>query len=399
MVTSTPFNCSFVMQLTIRFLAVLFCTISISSAADVPGIVAKAPEGVRSVKVEAGYMVPYQIKMSDEVTLEMIPIPGGKFKLGSPANEAGRKAHDTKIGDVEGPQVEVEIAPFWMGKTEVTWAQYKEYLKYEKHFKIPLNKELAIEKTDKNAADAVSAPSNLYEPTYTFEHGEDPELPAVTMSQFAARQFTKWISKRTNLIYRLPNEAEWEYACRAGTTTAYSFGDDVKQLDEYAWHAGNSEEKPHHVAQKKPNPWGLYDMHGNAMEWTLDAYNKDGDAYKHLVGKQLVGIAATNWPKELFPRVLRGGSFEYDANRARSAAREASDDYKWYDTDPNTPKSPWWLTDDPARAVGMRIIRPLIAPTAEELKKCWEVDNEITENGLKVRLEQGRGSLGVTKPE
>ncbi len=76
-----------------------------------------------------------------------------------------------------------------MGKTEVTWAQYKEYLKYEKHFKIPLNKDLAIEKTDKNAVDAVSAPSNLYEPTYTFEHGEDPQLPAVTMSQFAARQF------------------------------------------------------------------------------------------------------------------------------------------------------------------------------------------------------------------
>ncbi len=300
-------------------------------AADIPGVVKEAPAGVRSVKIADGYMVPYTVKLSNDVSFEMIPIPGGKFKLGSPASEKGRNAD-------EGPQVEVEIAPFWLGKCEVTWAEYKLWMDYERTFKNPDGK-AASANNDKNKVDAVTAPSALYEPTYTFEHGEDPKLPAATMSQFGARQYTKWLSKKSGQFFRLPNEAEWEYACRAGTTTAYSFGDDPKQLGDYAWTAANSDEKPHFVGQKKPNPWGLHDMHGNVMEWTLDAFTKDG--YKRLEGaKPGVGLALTNWPKELYPRVLRGGSFEFDPALARSASRIPSDDEKWYDTDPNRPKSP-----------------------------------------------------------
>jgi sulfatase modifying factor 1 len=359
---------------------------AISVAAETPGIIKEAPAGVRSVKTAEGYMVPYTVKLSNTVSFEMIPIPGGKFKLGSPDAEQGRNPD-------EGPQVEVEIAPFWLGKCEVTWAEYKLWMDYERTFKNPDGKTV-VAINDKNKVDAVTAPSALYEPTYTFEHGEDPKLPAATMSQFGARQYTKWLTKKSGQLFRLPNEAEWEYACRAGTTTAYSFGNDPKQLGDYAWTAANSEEKPHFVGLKKPNPWGLHDMHGNVLEWTLDAYTKDG--YKHLDGaKPGVGLALTNWPKELFPRVLRGGSFEFDPPLARSAARLASDDEKWYDTDPNRPKSPWWLTDDPARGVGMRVLRPVTMPDAAELPKLWEIDNEQTEAGVIERLGQGRGSQGV----
>jgi formylglycine-generating enzyme required for sulfatase activity len=286
-----------------------------------------------------------------------------------------------------------------MAKCEASWAEYKVYMSDIELFMKPDNIR-AVPLTSANEVDAITAPSKLYEPTFTYEFGEDPKLPAVTMSQFAARQYTKWLSKRTteNVIYRLPNEAEWEYACRAGTTTAYSTGDDPKQLNDYAWTLENSEEKPQFVGTKKPNPWGLHDMHGNVMEWTLDGYFPEG--YKHLsgdlAGKRGKGLSLTHWPTSMFPRTVRGGSFQFPADKARSASKLPSHK-DWYDTDPNRPKSAWWFTDDPARGVGLRVIRPLNPPTKEELEKCWEPDDDQTKNSLEVRLKGGKGSRGVLK--
>src|SRR5690606_33815435 len=104
--------------------------------------------------------------------------------------------------------------------------------------------------TGENEIDAVTAPSKIYEPSFTFSGGEDPRQPAVSMSQFAAKQYTKWLSLLTGQFFRLPSESEWEYACRAGSTTAFSFGDDPEQLGEYAWYYDNADDSTHPVGTK-----------------------------------------------------------------------------------------------------------------------------------------------------
>jgi formylglycine-generating enzyme required for sulfatase activity len=184
------------------------------------------------------------------------------------------------------------------------------------------------------------------------------------MTQHAANTYCKWLSAKTGNFYRLPTEAEWEYACRAGTTTAYSFGDDAAQLGDYAWYTDNSDGKYQKVGTKKPNPWGLYDMHGNVVEWTLDQY--DPDTYKQFVGK----VVEEPWIKATtpYPHSVRGGSWDDGPEALRSAARRGSNK-SWKMQDPQLPKSIWYHTD--AQFLGFRIIRPLKVPSAEELSKYW----------------------------
>ncbi len=167
-------------------------------------------------------------------------------------------------------------------------------------------------------------------------------------------EYCRWLSQKTGKIYRLPTEAEWEYAARAGTTTAYFFGDDPSRLGDYAWYAANADDTTHKVGSKKPNPWGLYDMYGNVDEWCLDTYKKDAYA-------QYPTNKVTLWPVVLpgpdrFGNVVRGGSWADDPPACRSAARRASEK-RWIRQDPQRPKSIWWLTD--ADFVGFRIVRPV----------------------------------------
>ena len=160
-----------------------------------------------------------------EVAFEMLPIPDGDFLMGSPEAEPGRKA-------AEGPQVRVSVDAFWMGKHEVSWGEYQQFMKLCVIFGKFNDLKIRQPSAD-NQIDAVTAPSQLYDPSFVYQSGDDVSLPAVAMSQYGAKQYTKWLSLLTGEFYRLPTEAEWEYACRAGTTTAFSFGDEEKLLEAH----------------------------------------------------------------------------------------------------------------------------------------------------------------------
>jgi len=149
--------------------------------------------------------------------------------------------------------------------------------------------------------------------------GENPSYfkgdnnPVEYVSWNDVQEFVKKLNAKEGTDkYRLPSEAEWEYAARAGTTTAYSFGDSSSILGDYAWYSGNSGSKTHPVGQKKPNPWGLYDMHGNVWEWCQDSWHSDYE------GAPTDGSA---WDGSSSSRVSRGGSWDFNAGNCRSAYR------------------------------------------------------------------------------
>jgi formylglycine-generating enzyme required for sulfatase activity len=276
-----------------------------------------------------------------DVKFEMIAIPGGTFVMGSPATEKGR-------GDDEGPQHPVTIRPFWMGKCEVTWDEYDLYWKTQPG----AAEEKPPAAADKGKADAISRPTPPYADE-TFGLGREG-YPVICITHHAVLEYCRWLSQKTGKTYRLPTEAEWEYACRAGTTTAYSFGDDPKQLGDYAWFAANSEDITHPVGQKKPNPWGLHDMYGNVAEWCLDHYEKD--AYSRFPSDKPALSPVLLPTADRFPDVTRGGGFLHKAEQCRSASRLGSDK-TWIKLDPQRPQSIWWLTS--AEFVGFRVVRPV----------------------------------------
>ena len=286
------------------------------------------------------------------VKYAMVPIRSGEFAMGSPDNEPGRKPD-------EGPQHKVKISAFWMGQCEVTWNEFELFMFPDEEHKFKENY-----KTDPYAdkvSDAVSRPTKPYV-EMSFGMGRDG-YPAISMTQHAANKYCEWLSAKTGHFYRLPTEAEWEYACRAGTTTAYSFGDDASKLGDYAWFEGNSDFKYQKVGRKKPNPWGLYDMHGNVAEWCLDQYEPNYSRFAS--GPATDPLVRSAKP---YPQVVRGGAWSDEAELLRSAARRASEK-GWKAQDPQLPKSIWYHTD--AQFLGFRLVRPLQVPSPEEMLKYW----------------------------
>ncbi|MEC3965731.1 formylglycine-generating enzyme family protein [Flagellimonas halotolerans] len=283
-------------------------------------------------------------------TVEMIAIPSGTFQMGSPQNEPGRKPD-------EGPVREIEMNGFWMSKLEITWELYNLFV------------ERAIDDLDNEKragdvqwdTDAVSGATTPYV-DMSLGMGREEGFPAVNITQRAASTFCEWLSSITGHYYRLPTEAEWEYAARAGNNTPYHFGTDAAQLEEFAWFNENSNGRYHEVGSKEPNPWGLHDMYGNVAEWTLDQYNKNGYADAEMPFEP---------PTNEYPISIRGGSFRDGAQELRSASRLASDPV-WKQRDPQFPRSKWWFTD--AGFVGFRIVRPYATPKKEEFENYWIKD-------------------------
>lgn len=210
-----------------------------------------------------------KIELGDGAHIELILIPAGEFDMGSAYPEQSR-AND------EGPVHRITISkPFYIGRYEITQAQWKAVM------------------------------------GYSLSHLKDPNLPADGIDWSKAVDFCKRLSERQFEIFRLPTEAEWEYACRAGTVTAYSFGNDPTSLTQYAWCNSNSNHKTHLVGQKKPNAFGLYDMHGNVWEWCSDFYDD------YLVDSTV----DPSGPPDGSCRILRGGSWFCTPGPCRSANR------------------------------------------------------------------------------
>jgi len=345
-------------------------------AAALPLALSPAPSHAETPAVPAD-MKPYTQQVPGlEATFDMVPIPGGTVLMGSPESEKKR-------GKGEGPQFEVEVEPFYMGKYEMTWDIYNEYLRPYQELAKGTRTPVPFEKL----ADAISYPTPIYDieagPALQRMGGREGKLPAVIMSQWAAKQFTKWLSAKTGRFYRLPTEAEWEYAARAGSKTAYFFGDDPKQLDDYGWYYDNSNLEDgdvgyHKVGMKKPNPFGLYDIYGNVAEIVVDQF--DDTWYAKFAGKKVGWRDAVRWPDAMYPRLARGGGYESEQEDLRSAARQriTVNDNK---QDPQIPKSPYWWTE--GFSIGFRVVSPVKEPTAEEKAKFWDVDNEQTKDVLK----------------
>jgi formylglycine-generating enzyme required for sulfatase activity len=236
--------------------------------------------------------------------MRLVRIRPGTFTMGSPGNEEGHAAN-------EGPRRQATITrTYYLGACPVTKGQFAAFVK-ETGYKTDAEK-------DGQGGWGYNAATRKYEgrdPMYSWRYTgweQTDNHPVVNVTWNDATEFCKWLSKKEGRVYELPTEAEWEFACRAGTTTAYSFGDDPKQLGDYAWYSDNSDGRPHAVGGKKPNPWGLYDLHGNVFQWCADWY---GDKYESGPVKDPKGPAAGK------TRVVRGGSWNGGPNDCRSANR------------------------------------------------------------------------------
>lgn len=276
---------------------------------------------------------PYKetLPLADSATFEMLPVPDGGF---------------------------------WIGKHEVTWELYRAFMENGKPRNLdgsinrdgdPTTLEAPEIRDGEKLADVVCQPPPPYHAQH-FEMGEGygPGWPAVAMSQHAASKFCEWLSAQTGHYYRLPTESEWELACRTGTTTAYSFGDDPALLGDFAWTYNNSDFSYQKVGTKKPNSWGIHDMHGNVAEWCL------------ADNLRSIDILLDGPPQ----RITRGGSYrdKIPAETTRCDSRILSDS-AWNASDPRKPKSIWYLSNN--QWVGFRIARPVEIPDLETMHTLW----------------------------
>ena len=259
-----------------------------------------------AVCLGAGLVTPWAAARMSEV--EVVPVvktvrlrpalvrlPGGSFLMGSPEGEEYAE-------DDEQPQRLVELPAFSLCQTEVTQAHYEAVIGTNpSNCSSGCGDNLPVQSV--SWVDAVAYLNRLteLESEALVADGKSPLSACYTGSDFDVR----WVSGCTG--YRLPTEAEWEYAARAGTTTSWSFGEDPADLGEYAWYDGNAKGEVHPVGSKKANPWGLYDLHGNVYEWVWDRYDLP---------------ESVKWGnRSVMGRALRGGSFFNSPEYVRSAHR------------------------------------------------------------------------------
>ena len=304
---------------------------------------------------EAEKLIAFQDPLASGAKLDMLPVKGGEF---------------TWRGEKEDDILEVSLSPFWMSKHEITWEAYEPFMLSP----IPRQKDgmpLDFMRAQiKNDIEFIARPTPPYHPM-TFGMKRDGH-PALSMTQHAANKYCQWVSFQTGHFYRLPTEAEWEFACRAGSDTDYSWGTDSQKAGDYAWFGGGASTHYNVPGQKKPNALGFYDMHGNVLEWTLDQYVPNRKEY---FGKDKVH---NPWVKATkpYPHVTKGGHWQQSLQEISAAARHQSTPI-WKVADPQRPRSLWYHTTTPW--LGLRIVRPAKIPTVEEMYYYWNSGVEADE--------------------
>jgi len=285
------------------------------------------------------------------VSFQMVAIPGGKFNMGTPANEEYRR-------NDEGPVREVQVDSFWIAEVEVTW---NEYLAFFAATGSQGRKE-AVE-ADEETDGITGATPPWGAPDQGWGKGT---RPAITMSYHGAETYCRWLTSITGKTYRLPTEAEWEYAARGGTNTPYFFpgspkdyeadgiwhkifGADTTVINSYAIYAENSPYKTQEPALVRPNPFGLKNMLGNVAEFCLDFYDPT------VYGKYPQGVVNNpRGPRDGMEHVVRGGAYNNSAKDLRVGRRDFTRTTDWLVTDPQIPKSIWWYSD--SKNVGFRVV-------------------------------------------
>ncbi|WP_297089237.1 SUMF1/EgtB/PvdO family nonheme iron enzyme [uncultured Draconibacterium sp.] len=285
------------------------------------------------------------------VAFKMLAIPGGQFKMGSPADEPYR-------GRDEGPVREVLVDSFWMGEIEVSW---NEYLAFFTATGSQGRKEAVEVDEETDGISGATPPWGA--PDQGWGKGT---RPAITMSHHAAETYCRWLSQVTGKKYRLPTEAEWEYAARGGTQMPYFFegspkdfevdgfikkllGSNAEVFNQYVISHLNSPDKTQQPDKVEANPFGLKNMLGNVAEFCLDFYDPK------VYGKYPKGVVRNpRGPRNGMEHVVRGGSFRNSPKDLRVARRDFTRTEAWLVTDPQIPKSIWWYSD--SKSVGFRVV-------------------------------------------
>ena len=325
-------------------------------------IVSSKPATGHFVQIRSGFMVPYiETIPGTDLSFEMIPVAG---------------VH------AEG------LPPFWIGKYEVTLAEYREFARLHDVFQTGVFHTRAWNNRkripENRRVDAVSAPTPLYSPRDRFAGVESLECPAYSMTLFAAKQYTKWLSLITKSPYRLPSELEWEHACREGGVPSAWTGKQVRQYAVF----GMETENVLPVGSRKPNAWGICDMLGNASEWVIAATPDppdDGDQAEH-------SLESRTW----LPRwVSKGGNFASQLQDCMPERRFVITAEAWRE-EALFPKSTTWLGSHADHAcIGFRVVRPLGKLNKASMSKYWDAETLRFRQLVDTNLRDGRGVEGI----
>ncbi len=328
------------------------------------GLVAAASNEVYEVPaIVEGFINYTEYIPGTTVSFDMVAIPGGTFRMGSPESEPYRGAD-------EGPVHAVTIDSFWMGRIEVTWDEFEAWYRATKS-----EGRSDTRLMEQEGVDAITGATPPYVPP---DQGWGKgDRPAITMTHHAAEQYCRWLSQVTGKHYRLPTEAEWEYAARGGSDRPYFFegsptqyterrwwnrlfGRDTEVLDSFVVHRGNGDGRTQPPSLVAPNPFGLQNMLGNVREFTSDWYA--ADTYRSRVDDSVV--VNPGGPETGEERVVRGGSFRSDPADLRLGARDHTRSRACFMTDPQIPKSRWWYSD--CTDIGLRVVRAGVRPSDEQ---------------------------------